>query len=95
MNTKKNELKIANTAGRQYLDILPAVDVLLRTVDHADVSAAQWQRLVGQDLPGVRALVHQVQLGDHADGADAVGVGILVGSIQTSYSPQNTGLYYK
>jgi hypothetical protein len=38
-------------------------------VDNSDVTTAKRQELVLQDLPRVRAFVHQVELGQDADGS--------------------------
>ncbi len=53
------------------LDVLLAVDVLLRPVDHSDVSPPEREELVLQDVLGVSSLVHQIQLCQHADGAES------------------------
>ena len=53
--------------GHGGLDVLLAVDVLLRAVDHAHVAPAQGEQLVLEDVAGVGALVHQVELGQDAD----------------------------
>lgn len=58
-------------------DVLAAFDVLLRAIDDADVAAAQRQQPILQDVAGVGALVHQVQLGDDADRPDALRIDLL------------------
>ena len=57
-----------------HLHVLARLDVLLPAIDHAHVAQAQRNQLVRQDLVRVRALVHQVQLRDHAHRAQALRV---------------------
>mmetsp|Transcript_65494 Transcript_65494/g.109896 ORF Transcript_65494/g.109896 Transcript_65494/m.109896 type:complete len:722 (+) Transcript_65494:87-2252(+) len=66
-------------------DVLFLKDVLLPAVDHADVPALQGHHFAHQDVHRVRALVHQVQLREDADGpvarrvdfaGDGQGVGV-------------------
>lgn len=58
--------------GRQRcVNVLLAVDVLLRAVHHANVTSPQRQQLVLQYVPRIRTVIHQIQFCDHADGADA------------------------
>lgn len=52
-------------------DRLLCVDVLLRTIDDTDVAQAQRVDAVAQNVHRVGALVHNVQLGDHAQRANA------------------------
>jgi len=35
------------------------------------LTPAKWEELVFQNVPSIRALIHQIQLGDHADGPQA------------------------
>ena len=55
--------------GHGRSNVFAAVDVALRSVHHSDVSAPQWQQTILEDVARVRAVVHQVQLGDDADRA--------------------------
>ena len=64
----EEELTLGHEGG---LDVLAAVDVLLRTIDDADVAATQRQQAVLEDFARVRAVVHEIELGDDADGAHA------------------------
>lgn len=59
------------------MHVLARVDVLLAAVDHAHVAQLQRDHVPVEDVAGVRALVHDVHLGDHADGALAGGIVLL------------------
>lgn len=66
-NVPKEELAFSRERSG---DVLPSVDVLLGSVDDADVPAPQRQQLILEHIASVRALVHQVQLRYHADRAE-------------------------
>lgn len=51
-------------------------DVQLTTVDHADEPELEGVDAAGEDVEGVGAGVHEVELGEDADGAAALGVDV-------------------
>eukprot|EP00958_Prasinococcus_capsulatus_P010457 scaffold1023_cov292-Prasinococcus_capsulatus_cf.AAC.1 len=53
------------------------VEILLRAVDDAHEREARLVGVAHEDLPGVGALVHQVKLGEHAEGSLPRGVHLL------------------
>ena len=58
------------------LDTDLILDVLLRSVLDADKAQTQRNLLIHDHAPGVSASVHDIDLGDHTDGPDALGVNI-------------------
>lgn len=63
-------------SGHGLLDVLLALNVLLTPVHHPNVPPAKGEHLVLQDVSSIGALVHQVQFGQHSDGADACSRGV-------------------
>lgn len=59
------------------IDVLLIHDVLLRAIHYTDDAQLDGNDPTAQDIDGISTSVHEIQLGDHCQGAPAIGIHVL------------------